>query len=165
MSREAQERGTSVKIVLLVLCAVAWLSACDFGDPGPRGEVGVTSSAGSVLVRVHPCDSDALVESVALTASTGQAGQEGEVLWEIRAERGSSILNYEMGKVATGFVETVPPTDIERDTRYVAKVTLTSETLPLLVSFVPSMLEESMWHLSAGRSVDEEQFQSLSPCK
>lgn len=153
MTFEILKRNGCVQVAASAAFVLVFLSACLPSDPGARGEVGVSSVAGAILLRVQPCDHDALVQSVALMAATGKAGQEGEVLWEIRSESGSLLRDYEIGRTDVGFVETVSPAKIDRDAQYVARVTLVSEELPLPTSFVPSKLEQSKWQISANRSL------------
>jgi hypothetical protein len=148
----------------LVAAAFFLFPACLPSDPGPRGEVAVSMSGDAIVLRVRPCDANALVKSAALLDATGQAGDEGKVLWEVSADEGSLVREYDVGRIAPGFVELMPLQDFDRGAEHVARITLVSGGLPLLTSFVPSELQENRWRVSGGRSLSEDQLQDLQPC-
>ena len=142
------------------------LSACGIriGDPGPQGEVGVTVEDGQVLLRVNPCDADAEVQLVELRTATGKPGKEGDLLWRIRAEGGSGLRDYNVGKTPKGFVESVRLGAIEPGEKYVARVNLVSPGQRLITAFAPDSLEESMWLDSRGDSFSDQEFEDLRRC-
>lgn len=82
---EKPRLDASIWGVALVGLALLLFVGCDPGDPGPRGEVAVSSNGQGISLTVLPCESEALVASVALTIGTGQAGREGETIWAIES--------------------------------------------------------------------------------
>jgi hypothetical protein len=151
---------------VLAAAILADLLGCGIriGDPGPRGEVGVKVQGDAILLRVQPCDADALVQSVALRATTGKPGKDGDLLWQIEAGNGSLLRNFELGKTPTGFAETVKLARIEPNTTYVAIVSLVSVRLELSTAFVPVSLQESLWEVSSGRKLTNDELRELRPC-
>jgi hypothetical protein len=117
------------------------MASCEFGDPGPRGEVGVKLADNMIEAKVRACE-EALVSTVALTRATGRAGKEGDVLWEIKSG-GSSIDRFRIGTAPEGFVEVTPLTELAPNGQYVARVTLVSRNLSLLTAFSPDDLSHT----------------------
>ncbi len=166
--REGNSRFVSIRGVprLASICIVVlfFLSACLPSDPGPRGEVGVSTTGQATVIGVKPCENGAWIQSVALRSSTGRAGKLGQLLWQIRSEQGSLRREYQIGETPTGFVETVALQNLDPNTEYVVEVTLISQELQLLTDFVPGKLRPSMWNVSTDRSLTQDEFQRLRPC-
>src|SRR5438034_2973338 len=126
---------------IAVLLTIAGLSM--MGDPGPSGEVGVTTRDGAIFFRVVPCGADERVRSVGVRIGTGRPGVEGETVWEIRSESGSPLREYQVGETPEGFVETVKMRSLRAEGEYVAGVSEASGGLELLTAFTPNSLERS----------------------
>jgi len=101
---------------------------------------------------------------VGLRLASGQPGVEGDIVWEITSEGGSALREYRAGKTPEGFVETVMLGTLRWDGEYVAVVSLTSGGLELVSGFAPNLLQPSMWKASAGRTLTEDEFESLRAC-
>jgi hypothetical protein len=151
---------------LLVLIALATASACILpSDPGPGGDVGVTARGSAILVRVQPCGADERVRSVALEVASGQPGVQGDVVWEIWSERGSARREYQVGTTPEGFVETMKLGVIRANVRYVAVVDLSSGGLELVTAFTPNTLQPDIWKASGNRTLTDDEFRRLDPCR
>ena len=147
---------------IAVLLTIAGLSM--MGDPGPSGEVGVTTRDGAIFFRVVPCGADERVRSVGVRIGTGRPGVEGETVWEIRSESGSPLREYQVGETPEGFVETVKMRSLRAEGEYVAVVSEASGGLELLTAFTPNSLEPSRWEVSTGHALTEDEFARVDPC-
>jgi len=146
---------------LILVTLAASMTACGIriGDPGPPGEVGVSTGDGTILLRFQPCNREKLVNSVAVRVSA-----EGDTLWKITSESGSRLRIYQVGRTPPGFVETVPRGTINQDESYVVEVTDVSPGLSYLTEFVPSSLQPSIWKISSNKRLTEAEFENLHPC-
>lgn len=155
-----------LSLMALGLTVLFLMQACLLpGDPGAPGEVAVSTSGGALLFRVITCQSDELVRSVALVGTIGEPN-EGSVFWRESSDQGSTIRDYQVGKTSTGFVEEVPLTDIHPDSEYVAQVRLASrpQSQSITTVFVPSELRETMWEVSFGSPLTDDELDKLDGC-
>jgi hypothetical protein len=94
-----------VALVSLTLSSMA----CDFGDPGPGTEIGLSvESNGKVLVAFNPC-SPASVRLVRILQVRGRVfgDSDDELLWEIRSAEPSQLTIFISGETSPGFEENV----------------------------------------------------------
>jgi hypothetical protein len=135
------------------------------GDPGPRGEIAVSTSDGMIRLRVQLCDNTETVRSVALLGGIDGPGQEGETLWKIESARGSSPREFVVGNTPPGFVESVPLGALDRTETYVAEVVKGPPGgLDLRTGFVPNSLQPSRWETSEDKMLTDQELDNLRPC-
>jgi len=143
-----------------------WKSGIKFlpSDPGQPGEVAVSTSEGAIVFRLKPCkdEANARVRSVTLEGAIGEPN-EGLVVWEESSDQGSTVRDYRVGQITAGFVEKVPLTDIDPNSRYVVKVIPSYWPSGLITSFVPSELRQDMWEVSTG-PVSQDELEKMDPC-
>jgi hypothetical protein len=134
-----------------------------FGDPGPRGTVGVRQIGDQLLFRVKACDEASDVASLELLTTNDL-----RVIWRVESD---TVANPDVPDVFMAGV--TPPGFEERThldevltpgTHYLISVSLRSQLGPLSVEFDPGELNGGTWRVRGRRKLTDDEFDRLRPC-
>jgi hypothetical protein len=156
------KRLLKLRLTAAALCiATTGLVACFFGDPGPRGAIGVKLSDGQIVIRVKACESSSLVTGVALAT----ARDVNDDLWRITAPEGSSTDRFVLGETPSGFVESIAlGKQVQPGTRYLVSASLLHRTLQPGGEFDPGRLSADIWLVNPRKSMTDAEFDRFKPC-
>jgi hypothetical protein len=150
----------------VLLFIVTGLTACILGDPSLGWDLAVGESVdGGTFLLVTPCQPGLKVIDVAFMISKGGIGRvDDELIWQIHSPEGSLQRRYELGKVPTGFTETVPLQTPNAVDIIAVEVRFKGMDEPSRVAYKETDLDPNDVVTSGHRPITLEDFNDRDPC-